>query len=212
MTATKKVKDAAAVLFDLGKKQCTIKQFTTPKPARSSHSTKSSFGQVAHVNAFTPAFATPSPCLACVSRTTTSDNNTDINTHICRGCGNGINDCHEMKYRVYCLHGVMDYFDDVGFHYSDDLGVYTAYIKAYTAAVKNDMLKSFSLYERTREVELPLCMLKGSLRDAQYIRYCNLLYQYLLATRVYDVPRHVEENNVEELAFPERGIDEYEGY
>ena len=81
-----------------------------------------------------------------------------------------------------------------------------------TAAVKNDMLKSFSLYERTREVELPLCMLKGSLRDAQYIRYCNILYQYLLATRVYDVLRHVEENNVEEFAFPERGIDEYEGY
>ena len=218
---TKKVKEAAAELCDLGKKQCTIKQFTTPTvQASSTRTTTTSRSRVEHVtrvnavNAFAPAFATPSPSLAAAfhtspslanaPRTTTSDCNTDINTHICTGCGYGLKDCHEKKYRVYCLHGVMDYFDDVGFHYSDDLGVYTAYSKAYSAAVKKDTLESFTLYERTREVEIPLCMMKGSLRDAQYIRYCNLLYQYLLETRVYDVQRHAEENdgNLEELAFP----------
>ena len=50
----------------------------------------------------------------------------------------------------------------------------------------------------------------SALFDAQNIRYCNRLYQYLLATRVYDVGQHVEvHRNDEKLQFPERDIDNY---
>ena len=174
-------------------------QNVTPSGAVQCHSiTEKAFATPTSVSFTDKTFATPSPA---------PSNQQDAR---CDKCGFYGKDCHETKYRLFCLHGVMDYFDDVGFDFSDDLGVYTAYSKAYSAAIKKDTLDLVTFYERQREVDIPLCMLKGSLRDAQNIRYCNRLYQYLLATRVYNVSRHVEDHKHDEkLAFPERDIDEY---
>ena len=63
----------------------------------------------------------------------------------------------------------MDYFDNVGFDFSNDLWVYTAYSKAYSAAVKKDTINLVSFYEKKQEVDIPLYMLQGSLPEAQNI-------------------------------------------
>ena len=89
---------------------------------------------------------------------------------VCHGCGCPSSSCHELKYRRFCLQQVMDHFEDDGIRFTDELGVYTCFIRAYTCCVKKDMLDKHNFYDRRREIEIPDCMVKGSLAQVQDLR------------------------------------------
>ena len=129
----------------------------------------------------------------------------DKPTHTCSGCGHGIDDCHEAKYRYYCLHSVLDYFEEVGMSYVTQHGIYAAVLRSYTVALKKDMLETTKYYEINIDCELPDCMEKGTLADAQMIHRSNHLFQTLMATRVRDVVAFVEDvkaGRVETPSYP----------
>lgn len=112
---------------------------------------------------------------------------------ICDGCGHEHDKCHEIKYRNFCLHSVLDYFEEVGMNYITQHGTYLAFLRAYTVALKKDMLESTKYYEINIDCELPVCMERGSLEDAQQIHRCNRIFQALMAQRVRDVSSYVED-------------------
>ena len=85
----------------------------------------------------------------------------------------------------------MDYFEDDGIRFADELGVYTCFVCAYTLCVKQDMLDEHGFYERQREIPIPSCMVKGSLAQAQSLRSTDHLRRSLLGERVFDVRTHV---------------------
>ena len=132
-------------------------------------------------------FATPSP------NPVASRVSNDMSSHKCSGCGNSIDECHEVKYRYYCLHAVIDYFDEVGMNFVTQHGIYAAFMRAYTSARKKDMLESFSYYERNVDCEIPECMERASLEDAQQIHKSNQLFQFLMSRRVHDVESFFED-------------------
>ena len=85
----------------------------------------------------------------------------------------------------------MDHFEDDNIRFTDELEVYTAFIHAYTFCVKKEILDQHNFYERRREIEIPDCMVKGSLADAQVIRTTDCLRRTLLGQRVFDVKNHL---------------------
>ena len=85
----------------------------------------------------------------------------------------------------------MDHFEDDGIRFTDELGAYTCFIRAYTCCVKKDMLDKHNFYDRHREIEVPDCMVKGSLAQAQALCTTNHLRRSLLGERVFDVKTHV---------------------
>ena len=131
---------------------------------------------------------------------------TEDSNFICRGCGNNRSMCHEVKYRNFCLHAVLDYFELVGMDFSTQHGIKDAFTVAYTSAVKKDLLERHQFYERNREVELPDCIEEGALQDAFYLRSSRRLLQFLLAKRVYDIPSQIQnmtDSSVESRFFPD---------
>ena len=126
----------------------------------------------------------------------------DKENHTCSGCGHGINECHEAKYRNYCLHSVLDYFEEVGMSYVTQHGIYAAVLRSYTVASKKDMLESTNYYEINVDCELPDCMEHGTLADAQMIHKSNHLFQTLMATRVRDVVAFVGDVKAGRVATP----------
>ena len=144
---------------------------------------------------------TPSTVSSIATTSITNDTN-----FICRGCGNTASLCHEVKYRNFCLHAVMDYFELVGMDFSTQHGITDAFTVAYTSAVKKDLLDRHQFYERNREVELPDCIERGALQDALYLRSSRRLLQFLLNKRVYDIPSHLQDmtdGSVEHRVFPD---------
>ena len=65
---------------------------------------------------------TPSTVSSIATTSITNDTN-----FICRGCGNTASLCHEVKYRNFCLHAVMDYFELVGMDFSTQHGITNAF-------------------------------------------------------------------------------------
>ena len=112
---------------------------------------------------------------------------------ICPGCGYSKHLCHELMFRDFCLQSVMDHFEDDNIRFTDELGIYTAFIRAYTFSVKKYMLDKHGFYERRREVEIPSCMVDGSLAEAQALRTVDVLRRSLLGQRVFDVQTYVEQ-------------------
>ena len=112
---------------------------------------------------------------------------------VCNGCGHPMGKCHEVRFREMCLQAVMDHFEDDNIRFTDELGIYTAFIRAYTFCVKKDMLDKHGFYERRVEVEIPSCMVNGSLAEAQSLRTVDVLRRSLLGQRVFDVPTYVEQ-------------------
>ena len=72
-------------------------------------------------------------------------------------------------------------------------GVYIAFMRAYTSARKKDVLESFSFYELNIDCEIPVCMERASLEDAQQIHKSNRLFQFLMSRRVHDVEAYFED-------------------
>ena len=188
----KKLKKAADSLF-------FIKQ--TPYKTPVVYHQKSSFAPVS-----VQAFTTPSPngtaqfeienynittpSISSVASPPSVDSN-----FTCRGCGHNRTHCHEAKYRNFCLHAVLDYFELVGMDFSTQHGITNAFTMAYTSAVKRDMLERHQFYERSKELSLPDCIEQGALQDALYLRSSRRLLQFLLSKRVYDIPNHLQDVN-----------------
>lgn len=120
----------------------------------------------------------------------------------CKDCGNPLASCHERIYRDFCLQTVMDHFEDDGIRFTDELGVYTTFIKAYTLSVKKDLLTQHGYYDRQREIQIPGCMINGSLKDAQSLRTTDCLRRQLLDQRVFDVEIHVQQLQNGEISQP----------
>ena len=113
--------------------------------------------------------------------------------NFCKGCGKPEHLCDEVIRRDFCLQVVMDHFKDDNIRFTDELGVYTAIVKAYTFCVKKEMLDQHNFYERRREIEVPDCMVNGSLADAQALRTTDRLRRSLLGQRDFDVKNHLSE-------------------
>ena len=167
----------------------SIQAFTSSSPKGTTPSNRS------NINVTTPS------TVSSIATSVTTDT-----AFICRGCGNTASLCHEVKYRNFCLHAVMDYFELVGVDFSTQHGIKDAFTVAYTSAVKKDLLERHQFYERNREVELPDCIEEGALQDAFYLRSSRRLLQFLLAKRVYDIPSQIQnmtDSSVESRFFPD---------
>lgn len=110
-----------------------------------------------------------------------------LSSHVCAGCGRQGTECHERKYRNICFHAVFDYFEDVGFPYVDRFKMQTVYVKAYSFALKKDLLEKYGFYERNREIDVPSCMLTGSYHEIKGISFYSPSYRYVLSKRMYEV-------------------------
>ena len=176
----------------------SVQVFATPSPGNVRHSDYSRFGGIRESTGVVST-ATSS------SVASLNTNATEPNVFTCRGCGNTRFLCHEVKYRNFCLHAVMDYFELVGMDFSTQHGIQNAFTVAYSSAVKKDMLEQHQFYERNREVELPDCIEQGALQDALYLRSSRRLLQFLLDKRVYDVSSHLNDlsnGTAEQRRFP----------
>lgn len=111
---------------------------------------------------------------------------------VCEGCQKPHPECHERKYRDFCLQSVMDHFEDDGIRFTNEMRVYTTFIQAYTFCVKRDMLEAHHFYDKRVEIDLPMCMVNGSLSQAQAIRTSDHLRRILLGQRVFNVENHVK--------------------
>ena len=161
------------------------------------------------IKGYTPTTDTSTAASSAVSSSSIGRNDgtdgTDLNSVICRGCGNIRFSCHEVKYRNFCLHAVLDYFELVGMDFATQHGIQNAFTVAYTSAVKKDMLETHNYYERNRKIELPDCIESGALQDAFYLRNSRRLLQFLMDKRVYDIPSHVQalsDGTAEKRFFP----------
>ena len=67
--------------------------------------------EVSSLSCCTVPFTTSSP------NPTTSKISTALLYHTCAGCGHTLDGCHKIKYRNYCLHVVLNYFDKVGMNH-----------------------------------------------------------------------------------------------
>ena len=146
--------------------------------------------------ASTSTSTAPSVCIESVatrSVSTLGNSTPNVTVTFCKDCGRPEHSCHEVIHRDFCLQAVMDHFEDDNIRFTDELGVYTAFIKAYTFCVKKEMLDQHNFYERRREVDVPGCMIDGTLADAQAIRTTDRLRRSLLGQRVFDVKTHLSE-------------------
>ena len=100
--------------------------------------------------------------------------------------------CCEVLFCSVCLHAVMDYFDKVGVHNATDLGVCKAFQVAFIAQVKHPLLEKFAKYETNNMINIPKCMIHGSLRDALYMDRGSKVFRFLSEQRVYDVQEYVD--------------------
>ena len=94
--------------------------------------------------------------------------------------------CCELLYRDVCLHAVMDYFDDVGVYNSTHIGVRRAFHQCFMAQVRPVILKKFGRYE-TAKLNIPKCMILGSLKDALVMNRGGKVFKYLMDQRMEDV-------------------------
>ena len=94
--------------------------------------------------------------------------------------------CCELLYRDVCLQAVMDYFDNVGVFNSTHIGICRAFHECFMAQVRLVILKKFGKYETTK-LNIPKCMILGSLKDALVMNQSGKVFKYLMEQRMEDV-------------------------
>mgnify|MGYP003329213360 CR=1 FL=1 len=117
--------------------------------------------------------------------------------NICQGCGYTCEFCPEVKYRNICLHGIIDYHDDVGLYNISDEGIYKAYHDTYLNAIRCDMYTISNYYEIRKELEIPECMKRGSYRKAVQMLRGHRDFMYFRKQRIADVATKVKEGMLE---------------
>lgn len=113
---------------------------------------------------------------------------------LCRGCNSVPSECANRTYRDICFHAVLDYYDKVGFHFTED-GIKKAYMNAYLVAARIDMCRLTSFYELSDELVLPRCMEIGSLRQSVEMLNGNRRFSQLMKQRVHNVQGHIKNND-----------------
>ena len=110
---------------------------------------------------------------------------------LCRGCNSIPSECANRTYRNDCFHAVIDYYDQVGFHFTDD-GIKKAYMSAYRIAARRDMCKLTSYYEMSSELQLPRCMEVGSLRQSVEMLNGHRRFTQIMKQRVFNIQDHLK--------------------
>ena len=113
---------------------------------------------------------------------------------ICFGCKQKYAKCFETRYRELCLHGVLDYLQEVenaaesGREVSD-FELRKAYHNVYISQVRVDLKDKYQLYEMNELLQIPPCMIQGSLHDALKMGSGEgqIIIDYLMQQRMYDV-------------------------
>ena len=126
----------------------------------------------------------------------------------CRACKFHFEDCMERKYRDYCLQAVKTHIDEVGFEGTTDFSIRKAFHNEYMSQVRRDLREKYGKYENNHMLQLPVCMMKGSLEDAIELASGSpkglTINEWLMNQRVYGIMDRVKERE-DERALLESG-------
>ena len=127
----------------------------------------------------------------------------DIRTGQCYGCKYMFDNCLERKYRDYCLQAVKNHIDDVGYTDITEFSVRKAYHNEYMSQIRRDLKESTGYYEANQLLDIPLCMIKGSLNDALTIASGSAvgvpIIEYLMQQRMYGIEQRKQDEDHERL-------------
>ena len=91
-----------------------------------------------------------------------------IQSDVCKDCGLTEKSCPQVLYGTHCVHAVLDCYEQIGIHDMTDKHIEDAFVKTYLTLHRHDILKKTNIYElRSKEQELPKCLVEGSLKFAK---------------------------------------------
>lgn len=135
----------------------------------------------------------------------------DIKPGQCYGCKYMFDKCLERKYRDFCLQAVKNHIDDVGYTDLTEFSVRKAYHNEYMSQVRRDLKEATGYYEANQLLDIPQCMIQGSLNDALCIVSGSAvgvpIVEYLMQQRMYNVEQHLQDKEHERLR---KEYEEYE--
>ena len=129
----------------------------------------------------------------------------------CYGCKYMFKDCLEEKYCDLCLQAVKNHIDDVGYECLTEFSVRKAYHNEYMSHIRRDLKETTGYYEANQLLDIPPCMIKGSLNDALTMASGSPvgvpIIEYLMQQRRYGV--EAQQQN-EEHERSRKECEEYE--
>ena len=127
----------------------------------------------------------------------------DIRSGQCFGCKYMFNNCLKKKYRDYCLQAVKNHIDDVGYDLLSKFSVRKAYHNEYMSQIRRDLKEATGFYEANQLLDIPLCMIKGSLNDALTVASGSAvgvpIVEYLMQQCRYGITQHQQNEEHERL-------------
>lgn len=153
---------------------------TTPKNNKTSLSLETERTDTASISSFPSSIVTSSRTLATISPHSYTNQPDlpqsmlnspfELRNHKCTGCSFMYDECRERNFKKICLNAVFDYIVSVGITNITDLGTRKAYHQAYIWQVRCYLMNKTGLYETNDMLNIPKCMIMGSLNDALMMR------------------------------------------
>ena len=92
---------------------------------------------------------------------------------MCFGCKRIFKECLEKKYRDLCLHAVKNLIDEYGYQGVTDFSARKVFHNEYMANIRRDLKEATGFYECDHLLDLPMCMVCGSLKDTLDLIECT---------------------------------------
>ena len=136
----------------------------------------------------------------------------DILSGQCYGCKYMFQNCLEKKYCDFCLQAVKNHIDDVGYECLTKFSVCKAYHNKYMSQIRRDLKEATGYNKANQLLDIPLCMIKGSLNDALTVASGSAvgvsIVEYLIQQRMYGIAQRQQNKEHDERLRKE--CEEYE--
>ena len=108
-------------------------------------------------------------------------------TDVCTFCGLTEKLCPEVLYGKYCVHATLDAYEKVGIHDLSEEDIEDSFKKTYLTLHRHDILKKTNIYDlRSKEQELPKCLVEGSLKYVKEMLKYRKSFVHVYTSRKYD--------------------------
>ena len=111
----------------------------------------------------------------------------DLKNHKCTGCRFMYDECCERRYKKICLNAVFDYISSIGVTDATGMGIRKAYHQAYIWQLRCHLMTKTGFYETNHLMNIPKCMILGSLNDALMMRSGGIIVNACKSMRKHNI-------------------------
>ena len=106
----------------------------------------------------------------------------------------GVRRCFITVLNANIVTTVFNHIDEIGYEQLTEFSVRKAYLNKYMSQIRQDLKESTGYYECNQLLDIPLCMIKGSLNDALPVASGSAvgrpIVEYLTQQRMYGIAQH----------------------